>query len=109
MTGIRFSSVPNQRSAEPFGFCVSHKGTDEIEWLVYRDSTNRAFVKRAFGLSQNLICHNLGVCHAQAARHRHIPGALVKASATLKNRDSAIRTDLHSLFVPSLRTNQELL
>ena len=52
---------------------------------------------RVWSVTQ-VIRRNLGVCHAEAARHRHAPGGLLTTSATLESSDCAIRTDLHSLF-----------
>ena len=67
-----------------------------------RDSANGAFVKRGVWFVADFFRHSLGACHTEAARHRHVPGGFVKTSATVAMFDSAIRTDLDSLFTPSL-------
>ena len=66
-----------------------------------RDSTNRVFVKRGVWPSRNFFRHRLGVCLAEAARHRHAPVGLVKTFATIAIFDSAIMADLDSLITPS--------
>ena len=56
----------------------------------------------AFGPSRIFSRHSLCACHTEAARHRHVLGEFVKTSATVAMFDSAIGTDLGSLFRPSL-------
>ena len=66
-----------------------------------RDSTNGVFDKRAFGPSRNFFRHSLGICLTETAKRKHALVRLVKTFATIAVFDSAIRTDLDSLFMPS--------
>ena len=65
-----------------------------------RDTSASSLCSKVLKAARNFICHNLDVCHIEA-RDRHVPGELVKTSATVAIFDFAIRTDLDSLFTPS--------
>ena len=54
----------------------------------------RQLLNRAFGPSQNVFHHSLGICHTEVAKQRHVPSGFVKTSTTAVIFDSVIRTDL---------------
>ena len=85
-------------------FLLRFQGLEGFSRKIGTPQTGR-LLNGAFGPSRNSIRHNLGVCHTDIARHRHVLGGFVKTSTTIALFDSAIRTDLDSLITPFFAPN----